>query len=374
MTKNNDDVLRCVGCGAPIQTKDPNKLGYIPKSAYEKNKQSGKFYCQRCFRLRHYSQIAPVSLTSDDFLKLLNQIQNTDALVVCMVDIFDFNGSLIPGINRFAGNNPVMLVGNKSDLLPKSFKLSKLEDWMRQQANLAGIRPVDVELVSAKTDQQVDHLLEKIDQYRHGRDVYVVGVTNVGKSTLINQIIRDNTGMRELITTSRFPGTTLDQIKIPLSDGHHLIDTPGIIHNTQITHYLKGNDLKVAAPKKRIKPREYQLNPGQTIFMGGLGRFDYLKGRDKCPVTVYVYNKLLVHRTKLSNADEFYKRHVGELLTPPSHKYIKDFPPLIHHQFKTTYRSDLVIAGLGWITIPANIVIDGWAPKGVAVMIRRAMI
>ncbi|XIF20333.1 MAG: ribosome biogenesis GTPase YqeH [Acetilactobacillus jinshanensis] len=374
MTKNNDDVLRCIGCGAPIQTEDPKKLGYIPKSAYEKNKQSGNFYCQRCFRLRHYSQIAPVSLTSDDFLKLLNQIQNANALVVCMVDIFDFNGSLIPGINRFAGHNPVMLVGNKSDLLPRSFKLSKLEDWMRQQANLAGIRPVDVELVSAKTNQQVDHLLEKIDQYRHHRDVYVVGVTNVGKSTLINQIIHQNTGTRELITTSRFPGTTLDQIKIPLADGHQLIDTPGIIHSTQMSHYLKGKDLKVAAPKKRIKPREYQLNPGQSVFMGGLARFDYLKGQDRCPVTVYVDNLLIVHRTKLANADDFYHRQIGKLLTPPDHKYMKSLPPWIRHQFKTTYRSDLVIAGLGWITVPANVIINGWAPKGVSVMIRRAMI
>ena len=374
MTETNQDQLRCIGCGAPIQTRDPNQLGYIPKSAFEKNKRSGNFYCQRCFRLRHYSQIAPVSLTSDDFLKLLNQIRNANALVVYMVDIFDFNGSLIPGINRFAGQNPVMLVGNKSDLLPNSFKLSKLEDWMRQRADQAGIRPVDVELVSAKTNQQVDHLLKVIDQYRHHRDVYVVGVTNVGKSTLINQIIHQNTGMRELITTSRFPGTTLDQIKIPLSDGRQLIDTPGIIHSTQMAHYLKGSDLKVAVPKKRIKPREYQLNPGQTIFMGGLGRFDYLKGQFKCPVTVYVDNQLLVHRTKLANAKSFYQQHVGQLLTPPSHQYVKDLPKLVPYHFKTTVRSDLVIAGLGWVTVPGDVVVAGWAPKGVAVLIRRAMI
>ena len=35
---------------------------------------------------------------------------------------FDFNGSLIPGLHRFIGDNPVLLVGNKVDILPKSLK------------------------------------------------------------------------------------------------------------------------------------------------------------------------------------------------------------------------------------------------------------
>jgi ribosome biogenesis GTPase A len=34
--------------------------------------------------------------------------------------IFDFNGSWLPGLHRFVGNNKVLLVGNKADLIPKS--------------------------------------------------------------------------------------------------------------------------------------------------------------------------------------------------------------------------------------------------------------
>ena len=56
----------------------------------------------------------------------------------------DFNGSLIPGLHRFVGDNPVLLVGNKEDLLPHSLKRSKIKDWMRQEANKQGLRPVDV--------------------------------------------------------------------------------------------------------------------------------------------------------------------------------------------------------------------------------------
>lgn len=101
-------------------------------------------------------------------------------------------------------------------MLPKSLKRSRIKDWLRQEANKQGLRPIDVALTSASKGYEIDNLLELIDKYRKGRDVYVVGVTNVGKSTLINRIIKQQTGISELITTSRFPGTTLDKIEIPL--------------------------------------------------------------------------------------------------------------------------------------------------------------
>ena len=120
--QQNRDDLRCIGCGAKIQTTDPKEPGYTPQSALEKGLKNNELYCQRCFRLRHYNEIAPVSLSDDDFLRLLSQIRNDDALIVYVVDIFDFNGSIIPGLHRFVGSNPVLLVGNKEDLLPRSLR------------------------------------------------------------------------------------------------------------------------------------------------------------------------------------------------------------------------------------------------------------
>ncbi|GAA3615288.1 ribosome biogenesis GTPase YqeH [Secundilactobacillus similis DSM 23365 = JCM 2765] len=364
--------LFCIGCGAQIQTTDQTAPGYTPKSALEKGLASGELYCQRCFRLRHYNEIVPVGLTDDDFLRLLTQIQDANALIVYVVDIFDFNGSIIPGLHRFVGDNPVLLVGNKEDLLPQSLKRSKLRDWLRQRANEQGLRPVDVALLSAKTNHSVDQFLQKVDKYRGDRDVYIVGVTNVGKSTLINQIIRQNTGARDVITTSRFPGTTLDKIEIPLGDDHVLVDTPGIIHQSQMAHFLTGKDLKIVAPQKQIKPKVYQLNDQQTIFLAGVARFDYVSG-PKHGFTIFVENNLPLHRTKLANADEFYDKHVGDLLTPPN-SADNDLPPLTRHEFKITEKSDLVFEGLGWITVPAGTVVAGYAPAGVGVVVRKAMI
>ncbi len=306
------EEILCIGCGATIQTTDKAGLGFTPQSALEKGLETGEVYCQRCFRLRHYNEIQDVSLTDDDFLRLLNELGQKDALIVNVVDIFDFNGSLIPGLHRFVGDNPVLLVGNKVDILPKSLKKSKMTQWMRERAHEAGLRPIDVLLTSAKKAAEMTELLQAIDHYREGRDVYVVGVTNVGKSTLINAIIKNATGDSDVITTSRFPGTTLDKIEIPLDDGSFIIDTPGIIHRHQMAHFIGPEDLKLVSPKKEIKPKTYQLNEGQTLFMGGLARFDYLKG-DKQGFTGFFDNHLMIHRTKLEKADEFYVKHKGSL-------------------------------------------------------------
>lgn len=367
-----EDIL-CIGCGAPIQTKYKDRLGYTPQSALEKGMETGELYCQRCFRLRHYNEITDVQLTDDDFLRLLHEVGDSNALVVNVVDIFDFNGSVIPGLPRFVAGNDVLLVGNKKDILPKSVKTSKVAQWLTERAHEEGLRPVDVVLTSAQNKQAIKELIEKIEQYRKGRDVYVVGVTNVGKSTLINAIIQEITGDKEVITTSRFPGTTLDKIEIPLADGSHIYDTPGIIHRHQMAHYLSAKNLKYVSPKKEIKPKTYQLNPEQTLFLGGLGRFDFVSG-DKQGFTAYFDNELKLHRTKLAGAGEFYEKHVGSLLTPPSKKEVSDFPQLVKHELKIEAKTDVVFSGLGWIRVTGPAKIVAWAPEGVAVVTRKAII
>ena len=76
---NNEEEIRCIGCGAIIQTTDKNAVGFTPTSALEKGQEKGEVYCQRCFRLRHYNEIQDVQLTDDDFLKLLNELGSEDA-------------------------------------------------------------------------------------------------------------------------------------------------------------------------------------------------------------------------------------------------------------------------------------------------------
>lgn len=364
--------IKCIGCGVTIQTEDKNALGYAPASALTKD----PIICQRCFRLKNYNDIQDVSLTDDDFLRILNGIGSTDALVVKIVDIFDFNGSWLPGIQRFVGKNDVMLVGNKVDLLPKSVKPRKVIDWMRGMTKQQGLFPVDVHLISASKGHGIDELAEAIEEVRNGRDVYVVGCTNVGKSTFINRMIKQFSDETEnVITTSHFPGTTLDLIEIPLDETSVLYDTPGIINHHQMAHFVNKQSLKVITPTKEIKPMVFQLNEEQTLFFGGLARLDYMSGGRRS-FTCYVSNNLHIHRTKLEKADDLYKNQLGELLQPPTPEEGKEFPPLVRHEFHIKEgKTDIVFSGLGWVTVnEPGAKIAAYVPKGVSVMLRKSLI
>ena len=67
-------------------------------------------------------------------------------------------------------------------------------------------------------------------------------------------------------------------------------------------------------------------------------------------------------------------KHVGGLLQPPRPGEVNEFPELVRFEFSVKEKTDIVFAGLGWITVTQPAVVAGWAPKGVNVMKRKALI
>ncbi|NBD22915.1 ribosome biogenesis GTPase YqeH [Paenibacillus glycinis] len=371
--QQEDGAASCAGCGIKLQTETANKLGYIPASALAKEPP----ICQRCFRIKNYNEAASVAVDNDDFLRLLGSIAGTNSLVVHIVDLFDFEGSLISGLQRFVGNNPVLLVVNKIDLLPKGINPNRLLNWVQKQTKAEGLKVVDIALCSAKRNIGFERVIESIGRHRGDRDVYVVGATNVGKSTLINRLIRDYSDMERELTTSRYPGTTLDAVHIPLDDGRDIIDTPGIVYRHRMTEIVERDVLGALLPDKPIKQLVYQLNAGQTLFFGALARFDFIEG-DRQSFSIYVSNALQVHRTKLERADELFADHKGELLAPPSREQLEAMPPWTRHRLKIRrgVDTDIFVSGLGWIHVNGEdgALVDIHAPKGIRVLTRDALI
>ncbi|MBD2844496.1 ribosome biogenesis GTPase YqeH [Paenibacillus sp. IB182496] len=368
-----DTAPVCSGCGAELQTLDAARPGYVPASALTRSPA----VCQRCFRIKNYNEAATVAVDQDDYLRLLGGIAATRSLVVHIVDVFDFEGSLIGGLGRFVGNNPVLLAVNKVDLLPKAVNLNRIRNWVQQQAKLAGIRTVDVILFSAKRGLGMDKLIDAIERQRSGRDVYVVGATNAGKSTMINRLIRDYSDLDNEVTVSRYPGTTLGEIRIPLEDGASIVDTPGIVYPSRLTELVPRRILGALMPEKPIKPLVYQLNSGQTLFFGALARLDFAEG-ERQSFTVYAGAGVKVHRTKLERADALYEEHRGELLTPPTRDELADLPAWTRHSLRVPAGAakDVYISGLGWIAVNGSggALLDVHAPKGVKVLLRDALI
>ena len=67
--------------------------------------------------------------------------------------------------------------------------------------------------MDSKDKIKIDELIDKINEYLHGGDVYIVGVTIVGKYTLINSLLKHYAEVPDnLITRIVFSGTTLDLI------------------------------------------------------------------------------------------------------------------------------------------------------------------
>ena len=76
----------------------------------------------------------------------------------------------------------------------------------------------------------------------------------------------------------------------------------------------------------------------------------------------------------MQGASEFYDKHVGSLLVPPVGKEREEFPSLVKHEFTIKDKTDLVISGLGWIRVNGEAKVAVWAPEGVAVVTRKAII
>lgn len=364
----------CLGCGAVLQSDDPKRAGYVAASAAAKNE---RIVCQRCFKMKHYNELAEVALDPAEFHRMLHQIGTEPGLIVHIVDIFDFEGSLISGLNRYGHQNPVLVAVNKIDLLPAEVSMGKLEQWVRRQLKRFGLRAADVVLISAVRGTGFEDLIAAMSRLHKGKNIYIAGATNVGKSSVINRLIRDYSSLDHELTTSRYPGTTLDLIHIPLEEGQWLVDTPGLVLEDRYTERMPADLLKAVLPEKRLKPRIYQLNDQQTLFFGALARFDFVRGNRQSFVC-YMAGGVPIHRTKLETADELYLKHKGGMLSPPSEAQLEQLPPFTVHTFrmKKNEPSDVLISGLGWIkaTGKEDAVIDIHVPRGIKVVLREAML
>jgi len=371
------DELYCSGCGALIQSDDKAKPGYIEETVLRDHNPKD-LVCQRCFRIRHYSDVITTCLSNDDYLNVINRISHENALIVKIIDIFDFTGSFVPAIKRLTGNKDVILVGNKMDLLPKNVKQEKILSWLKMMLANEGFTVLDSILISAKYGDNFEDLMNMIYKYKGDRNVYLVGSTNVGKSRIINQILRRYLGAEsDVVTVSSNPGTTIGLIGFPLNDGTKIFDTPGVINKHQYTHYLTRPSYKMTVPKKEIKPLIFQLSEGQTLFFGGLARIDIINGEtgDRINVVTYFANTLNVHRTKTDRADELYATKLYSLLTPPFNPE-EAVPKWVSHDFKIrdNLKYDIVFSGLGFVTMRGPFSIRAYAPFVVGVFVRPAII
>lgn len=298
---------KCKGCGVTLQTENKNKLGYTTN--LEKN------LCERCFRIENYGEYKKVTKDNKEYINILKEINKTNDLVVLVIDIFN----LTKNINIIKENitNDILLVITKRDILPKSVHDEKLIEYIKNY----NLKIKDEVIISSYKNYNFDELYEKINKYKKGKFVYVIGFTNAGKSTMINKIIYNYSEIDNKITTSIMPSTTLDKIEIAINDDLTIIDTPGLLCEKSFYDILDGKNLKKIIPKKEIKPISYQIKGKQYIQIDKYATLEI----ENMNIIIFMSNSLNIKR--------LYKKPIIEI----KEKEIK------------IENEDLVISGLGFI-------------------------
>ena len=163
----------CAGCGVELQDENILNIGFTTNLNNE--------LCMRCFRLKNYGEYESVSSNVIDYENILNAINKKKALVLYVVDILNVPSDLKKISDKI--KNDCILVLNKRDLLPLSVKDEKIIDYFKNM-NLGYL---DIITVSSEKNIGMDNLLNKIKKEQKGKEVYVVGYTNAGKSSLISK-------------------------------------------------------------------------------------------------------------------------------------------------------------------------------------------
>lgn len=357
----------CFGCGCILQNTDPGMPGYTPKSLDEE-----MIYCQRCFRLQHYGENNDDSLLKPDYKTVFSGIIKKKCLIIYVVDLFAMESSLIRDLLPFIKENPILVVANKRDILPKSVDDDKLRQFVFNKFRDEGIEIQDVICSSAYKNYNIDEIIDACNALRHGKDIYIVGASSVGKSSLINALLKTiKNQTRDLISTSPYPGTTIATITIPLDNHSKIYDTPGIVSHDSIFAFMEKSALKYIIPKTEIKPITYQLNSKQSVFIGGIARIDFVEG-GKTGFTFYCSNNIQLHRTKLDKANQVFDTLVGQGKIKPTSTTIPSSAALEKYDLVLPNKKvDIVYSGLCWINVKGNgQKVSLWAPRGVSISIR----
>ena len=352
-------MKQCKGCGAYLQTESKDLPGYTPKEDAE--------YCQRCFRIQHYDDVTVSYRTKMDTTQILKTIQDMDALVLWVVDLFDFEASMIEGMNRHLVDKDIVMVVTKRDLLPETLSEQKLTNFIFSRLKEYGIVVKGIVVTGRQGRDGIRELIEAIQLYAQNKEIVVMGAANVGKSSILNTLLRLDKGL----TMSRYPGTTLGFTKLEWND-YTIYDSPGIHKYDSAIFLLEDHELKYVIPNALIRPTVYQIRGNQSLALGGLMRVDVVNARDNASMTVYASRRLPLHRGKVENADELWVQHYDELLSPTIDRYESFVKERV---YKKEAAIDICLYGVGWVCIKGNCdYIDIRYPKGCKVKVRKAML
>jgi ribosome biogenesis GTPase A len=403
---NEDDALAAFD-SLFDEPEDDRELARRERAARRRDSPDS-VVCARCYSLRNYGKVkndaAEILMPSFDFARVigdrLDRVGPGGAVVLLVVDIVDFDGSFpVDAVDVLAPyvadeTVDVLLVANKVDLLPTQCTRTRVSSFARRRAKDMGLkRASGVHLVSAHTGMGVNILSEQLEQLlAQGKEVWVVGAQNAGKSSIINRLSKRYGGPGPEDggpLASHLPGTTIGVVRLEdlLPNGSDVFDTPGLLQPFQVASRLNNEEARMVLPRRRLQPRTYRAEIGSTIHIGGLARVDVVDGPQRTMyLTVWVSSDVPTHymvKGEGGKADALFAKHAGGKLSPPiGEKRVRqlgEWGSRTVSVYGSSWQKsdrDITIGGLGWIGVGVNgnASFRVWTHEGVQVATREALV
>ena len=159
--------------------------------------------------------------------KARRQIKEIMPAIDVVIEVLDARlpkSSMNPVIAKARGDKPVVRLLSKDDLADPEVT----EAWRRYYSDDVNMTVLPIVMTDRRQLARIPDLCRKLAPYRGGIGkpvrAVVVGIPNVGKSTLINGLVG-----RRIAKVGDEPAVTRRQQRIQIADDFTLMDTPGIM-------------------------------------------------------------------------------------------------------------------------------------------------